>query len=174
MAPDRRSFRQLVQARSCRQFECDGGCVGALGWPLGRRENVEPGFLALDGRKTQIPCPLNSRCCPDESRCLEEPAASRSGLAAGRHCQRAADRAHPFRPQGTDEGAESRLLHGLNMIEVHRAVGLKAISVPMMTSLGAPRIVEVMGATRTVCRRPTTSCRDRMTTGRRLSGAENV
>ena len=45
---------------------------------------------------------------------------------------------------------------------------------PTSTSLGAPRIAEVIGATITVCSRPITSCRVSTSTGRRLSGRANA
>ena len=46
--------------------------------------------------------------------------------------------------------------------------------IPTITSLGAPRIVEVIGATITVWRTSIASLRDRTRTGRRLSGRENA
>jgi hypothetical protein len=45
---------------------------------------------------------------------------------------------------------------------------------PTITSLGAPRIVEVIGATITVWSKPMTSWRDSTSTGRRLSGARKA
>jgi hypothetical protein len=73
----------------------------------------------------------------------------------------------------TDERNQATAVDGLDVIQVYCGLVLDTFLDPIGTSLGAPRRVDVTGATITVCRSGMTSCRERINTGRRLSGPLN-
>ena len=91
----------------------------------------------------------------------------RSVGASGGNRERPADLTHARRTEPADPPDQARLLNSLHVVEIDSRLVLQPSAVPTSTSLGAPRIVDVIGATMTVCRRPMTSWRVITSTGRR-------